>query len=230
MNTTNYVLYAVLPYLAVFIAVGGTIWRFNRDPFSFSSLSSQFLEYRRLFWGSIPWHFGIIIILLTHLIAFLIPGPWRRLLSNIDILTALEIIGLALAVAALTGLFALAWRRLSNARIRVTSSTMDWVLFVVLIAQVGSGFVVALAYRWGADWYMDTSVPWIVSLLKFQPRIEYVTDLPLFVRFHLLLGFGVIGVFPFTRLVHIISFPFRYLSRPLQVVIWNQKRKFSKPE
>lgn len=225
MNSLNFVLFAAFPYLAVFIAVGATIWRFNRDRFSFSSISSQFLENRRLFWGSIPWHFGIIIILLAHLIAFLFPGPWRRLLSNIHILTTLEVIGLALAVFAIVGILTLTWRRLTNPRVRATSSVMDWVLLPILIVQVVIGFWVALNYRWGADWYMDTSVPWIGSLLTFQPKIEYVVDLPFIAKLHMLLGFGIIGLFPFTRLVHIISFPLRYLWRPLQVVIWNRRMR-----
>lgn len=223
MNSLNFVLFIALPYLALFIAVGGTVWRFNRDRFSFSSISSQFLENRKLFWGSVPWHFGILIILLAHLIAFLFPGPWRRLLSNIHILATLEVIGLALAVSALIGILGLAWRRLTHPRVRATSSIMDWVLLPLLITQVGAGLWVALNYRWGADWYMDTSVPWIVSLLAFQPRIEYVADLPFIVKFHMLLGFGIIGLLPFTRLVHIISFPLRYLWRPIQVVIWDRR-------
>jgi nitrate reductase gamma subunit len=62
----------------------------------------------------------------------------------------------------------------------------------------------------------------IGSLFTFQPKIEYVVDLPFIAKLHMLLGFGIIGLFPFTRLVHIISFPLRYLWRPLQVVIWNR--------
>ncbi len=225
MNSLNFVLFIAFPYLALFIAVGGTAWRFSRDRFSFSSISSQFLENRRLFWGSVPWHYGILIILLAHLIAFLFPGPWRRLISNINILTILEVIGMALAVFAVAGILGLAWRRLTHVRVRATSSVMDWVLLPVLIVQVIVGLWVALNYRWGADWYMDTAVPWIDSLLILQPRIEYVVDLPFIVKFHMLLGFGIIGLFPLTRLVHIISFPLRYLWRPIQVVIWDRRMR-----
>lgn len=223
MNSLNLVLFVVFPYLAVILCVGGSIWRFKRDRFSFSSMSSQFLENRQLFWGSIAWHYGIVIILLAHLIAFLFPGRWGQLISNINILTTLELIGLGLAVAAIAGLLALIWRRLSNARVRATSSVMDSVLLAVLITQVALGFWVALAYRWGADWYMHTSVPWIVSLLKLQPEIKHVVNLPFWVQFHMLLGFGIIGLFPFTRLVHVITVPLGYLWRPLQVVIWNRR-------
>lgn len=225
MSPVDYVLFAVLPYTAVFIAVVGGIYRFVINPFSYSSLSSQFLENKKLFWGAVPWHFGILVILLAHLIAFLMPGPWRALLSNIDILYTLEVIGLSLALAALVGILAFAVRRLVNSRILAITSVMDWVLLIALIVQVSFGFYVALYYRWGADWYMDTSVPWIASLLKFNPQLQYVVDLPLAVKFHMLFGFVIIGLFPFTRLVHIVALPIQYLWRPLQVVIWNKRTK-----
>ena len=57
----NTILYAVIPYLAVAIAVVGGIWRYRTDRFSYSSQSSQFLESRTLFWGSVAWHYGILL-------------------------------------------------------------------------------------------------------------------------------------------------------------------------
>ena len=40
----NTILYAVIPYLAVAIAVVGGVWRYRTDKFSYSSQSSQSLE------------------------------------------------------------------------------------------------------------------------------------------------------------------------------------------
>ncbi len=71
--TIDQFLYGVFPYVALILAIVGTIWRYFSDRFSYSSLSSQFLENRQLFWGSVPWHYGILIILAGHLIGFLIP-------------------------------------------------------------------------------------------------------------------------------------------------------------
>ena len=68
------VLFAAFPYVAVVLAVVVAIYRYSSDRYSYSSFSSQFLENRTLFWGSVPWHFGIIIILLAHVAALLIPG------------------------------------------------------------------------------------------------------------------------------------------------------------
>jgi len=76
---TDYIFFAVFPYVALAVAVGGGVYRYANAQFSFSSLSSQFLENRALFWGSVAWHYGIVLILLAHLAALLFPGSWGRL-------------------------------------------------------------------------------------------------------------------------------------------------------
>ena len=85
------------------------------------------------------------------------------------------------------------------------------------------GLWIALFYRWGSEWYLHTAVPWLVSLALFNPKIEYVTALPWIVKLHILGAFTIIALFPFTRLVHLISVPLSYLWRPYQVVIWNRR-------
>lgn len=216
------VLFAAFPYVAVVLAVVVGIYRYFNDRFSYSSFSSQFLENRTLFWGSVPWHYGIILILLAHLAGLLVPGVWARLIAAPVRLYTLEIIGLALALAALAGLVLLIIRRLRNPRIFTVTSTMDWVLLAVLLAQVALGFWVALFFRWGSDWYLHTAVPWIISLAKLNPQTQFVTALPWVVKLHMLGGFVLIALFPFTRLVHVVAFPVAYLWRPYQVVIWNK--------
>ncbi|MBI2856112.1 MAG: respiratory nitrate reductase subunit gamma [Chloroflexi bacterium] len=217
------VLFAAFPYVAVALAVSVGIYRYKSDRFSYSSFSSQFLENRTLFWGSVPWHYGIIIVLLAHLIALLAPGFWAGLIAPPARLYTLEVIGMVLAVGALGGLLLLTIRRLLNSRIFAVTSKMDWVLLAVLLTQVALGFWVALFFRWGSDWYLHTAVPWIVSLVKFNPQTQFVTSLPWVVKLHMLGGFVLIALFPFTRLVHVVTFPITYLWRPYQVVIWNRR-------
>ncbi len=219
------VLFAAFPYVAVILAVVVAIYRYSTDRFSYSSFSSQFLENRTLFWGSVPWHFGVIIILLAHLVALLVPGVWANVISEPARLYTLEVIGLALALAALAALVLLFIRRLFNRRIFVVSSTMDWVLLIVLVAQMALGFWVALFFRWGSDWYLHTSVPWLRSLATLDPETQFVTSLPWVVKLHMLGGFVIIALFPFTRLVHLVTFPITYLWRPYQVVIWNRRQR-----
>lgn len=217
------VLFVAFPYAAVLLAVVVGFYRYFNDRFSYSSFSSQFLENRALFWGSVPWHFAVIIILLAHVVAFIFPGAWARLIAEPERLQTLEVIGLALALTAITALVLLIIRRLLNARIFTVTSAMDWVLLGALLAQMVLGFWVALFFRWGSDWYLHTAVPWLESLVTFSPDSQFVTSLPWVVKLHMLGGFVIIALFPFTRLVHLVTFPVTYLWRPYQVVIWNRR-------
>lgn len=219
------VLFETFPYVAVVIAVVGSIVRYRRDRFSYSSQSSQFLGNRALFWGSVSWHYGVLLILLAHLLAFLFPGFWATLIASPDRLYVLEVIGLSLAVVTIFGLAVLIVRRLTNVRVFAVTTVMDWVVLVALMLQIALGFWVALAYRWGSDWYLHTAVPWLRSLIVLDPEIQYVTVLPWVVKLHMLGGFVLLALFPFTRLVHIVTFPITYLWRPYQVVIWNRRAR-----
>jgi len=217
------VLFVAFPYVAVVIAILMGIFRYYSDRFSYSSLSSQFLENRTLFWGSVPWHYGVIFVLTAHLLALVFPKWWGDLLSDQIRLYVLEVTGLALALMAVVGLTLLVVRRITNPRAFAVTSIVDWILLVTLLTQVGLGFWIALVYRWGSDWYLHTAVPWMLSLLVFNPQIQYVTALPWVVKLHMLTGFLIILLFPFTLLVHLVTFPITYLWRPIQVVIWNRR-------
>jgi len=218
-------LFATFPYLAVVLAIAGGVYRYRTDRFSYSTLSSQLLENRALFWGSVPWHYGIVVVLLAHLVGFLMPGMWASITSAPAALYTIEMVGFAFGLAALVGLCVLIVRRFTTERILAVTSPMDGVLLVALLVQVALGIYVSLVYRWGADWYVDTAVPWLISLVSLNPQTQYVSSLPWVVKLHMLTGFVVIALFPFSRLVHLIMFPFWYLWRPYQLVISNRSVK-----
>ena len=215
------ILYVAFPYLAIILAVGVGIYRKLTNPFSYSSLSSQLLENKQLFWGSVPWHYGITLVLLGHLIPWLVPGVARYVLADPIRLVILELLGLALSLFTAFGLIVLIVRRLPGAsRAGAVTSWMDWVLLFFFALQVLSGIGVALFDRWGSLWFLSSVVPWLWSLVRLQPDIAPIVVLPAFIQFHILLGFVLIMLFPFSRLVHIFTIPLKYLRRPYQVVVW----------
>ena len=219
----NTLLFAVVPYLAVAIAIVGGIARYRSDRFSYSSQSSQFLESRALFWGSVFWHYGILAILGAHMLAVMFWDPWSVLVGDPNRLYTLEVVGLALSLLALAGLAVLIVRRLAVRRVTSVTTPMDWILLLVLAVQVVLGVWIALGYRWGSDWYVYTVVPWLHSLVKLNPQVEYVVNLPAIVKAHAVLGFALVALFPFTRLVHVVTYPVAYLWRSYQVVVWNRR-------
>jgi nitrate reductase gamma subunit len=215
--------FVIFPYVAVIVAIVVGLYRYFTDQFSYSSISSQFLENRTLFWGSVSWHYGIVLILFMHVSNAAIPNLFAAFNRDLLLLPALEIIGLALAVFTFVGLIILLIRRIVNSRIRAVTSIMDWVLIVDLLLQVAAGVYIAFFYRWGSLWYIYTAAPWLSSLATLDPRFDIIAPLPWIVRFHAVNAFVVIALFPFTRLVHIFTMPISYLWRPYQVVIWNRR-------
>ena len=218
------VLFVAFPYVAVILAVIVGVYRYFSDRFSYSSLSSQFLENRQLFWSSVPWHYGILFILIAHLLAAVFPSAWAALIGSPIRLYVLEITGWALALMTIVGVILFIVRRLGGPRLLAVTSWVDWLLLVSLLVQVVLGFWVAFFYRWGAAWYVRTAAPWLISLSTLRPQPAYVAALPLIPKLHMLGGFFIIGLFPFTRLVHLVTVPITYLWRPYLVVIWNRRR------
>lgn len=215
------ILFVVLPYLALVLAVGVAAHRFYTRPISYSSLSSQLLESRKLYWGSVLWHWGIVPILLAHLLAALFPGAAQAILGDPVRLLVLECTGIGLGLFALVGLVILIARRMGQRALpRFVTSRMDGLVLALLLIQVTSGVGVALFNRWGGLWYLHTAVPWLWSLVRLDPDKSRVAALPGLVQFHFVVGFIIILVFPFSRLVHLIKLPLHYLWRPYQKVVW----------
>jgi nitrate reductase gamma subunit len=217
------IFFVIFPYIATATAVGATIYRSIYRLFTISSMSSQLLERKKLYWGSVSFHYGIVLVLLGHLLALLLPQS-LRLWNAIPVrLYLLELTGLALGIWALVGLVILVWRRLSEKRLRVISTPMDIIVLVLLLVSTLTGVLVATLYRFGITWFTAIFTPYLLSLLTLQPNLALVSPLPWLVKLHVLNFFVLLAVFPFSRLVHIIAYPLSYLFRPWQLVIWNRK-------
>ena len=217
-------LFGVFPYVATAVMIVGLIWRYRTNQFSYSSVSSQFLENKKLFWGSVPWHYGIILVLLAHLVGVVLPEQVKAINGVPVRLYILEGTALALSIALLVGLAILIFRRFVSSSVRVTTSVMDWVLLAVLLAQVVTGILTAILYRWGSAWSVQTATPYFWSLFTLSPKVEYMTALPLISKLHSINFFILVALFPFSRLVHMLSVPLAYLWRPYQIVMWHRRQ------
>ncbi|MDP6529616.1 MAG: respiratory nitrate reductase subunit gamma [Gemmatimonadota bacterium] len=225
MNSLNGFLFIGLPYLTMALFLAGTIFRYRQTGFRVSSLSSQFLEGQRLFWGSVPFHWGILALFVGHLWAFFLPEQMLLWNSHPVRLLALEVTGAAFGLSVLFGLVFLLVRRLGNPRVRMVTNRMDLTIEILLIAQVILGCWTAIGYRWGSSWFAADLTPYLRSLFLLRPDISAVVELPLIVKLHMIGAFLITGLFPFTRLVHLLVAPFHYIWRPYQRVIWNWDRK-----
>jgi nitrate reductase gamma subunit len=218
-------LFGVLPYLAVVVFLLVTIQRYRQQKFSYSSLSSQLLENRQHFWGTVPFHYGILVVLLGHVFAFLLPRtllawngvPWR--------LYVLEGTALAFGLLTLFGLVNVIVRRMVDHKTRRITTASDWILYALLAVQVTTGVLVAYLHGWGSSWFAAALSPWLKSLVTLAPDVSGIATLPWLAKTHVVNAWLLIGFFPFTRLVHVLVVPNPYLWRKTQLVVWNREAR-----
>ncbi len=221
----NTLFFVIFPYVALFTATIVTIYRAIYRPFSISSLSSQLLERQKLFWGSIPFHWGITIILTGHLLAIFVPQSIVLWNAEPLRLYLLELSGIGLGLWATVGMFVLLWRRVSTGRIRSVSTPMDYVAILMLLVSLVTGVIIASYYRWGSYWFTGIFTPYIWSILTFRPNAVPLIPLPFTIKLHVVSFFALTMAFAFSRLVHIIAWPLGYLLRPWQIVTWLRKAR-----
>jgi len=166
----NTIIFVVAPYVAIVLAVGGTMYRTRKEEFSVSSLSTQLLENKKLFWGSFSFHWGIMALLTAHFLFLIMPVVFDLWNGSQIRLYLLEITGFALAGWALGGIIILIYRRLTSRRVQVVTSKMDVVILILVLTQIITGMWIALGYRFGSFWGTSVFVPYVWSLITLRPR------------------------------------------------------------
>lgn len=224
----NAFLFGIYPYICLTVLALGSIVRYDREPYSWRSGSSQLLRRRQLIVGSVLFHVGILIVFFGHLVGLLTPIAFFDALGvshGFKQVMAIVVGGVA-GVVALVGASLLAHRRLFDPRIRATSSFGDTAILLLLYAQLVLGLltiIVSLGHLDGAE--MVRFMAWAQGIFSFDMGAWiYVADAhPLF-KLHLVLGLTIFLLFPFTRLVHMLSVPLRYLWRPGYQVVRSAPR------
>jgi nitrate reductase gamma subunit len=226
----NTLLFGIYPYIALAVLALGSIIRYDREPYTWRSGSSQLLRRRQLIWGSVMFHVGVLIVFFGHLVGLLTP------------IAVFDFIGIghgakqimAIVVGGVSGLLALAGatlllhRRLADARIRATSTFADIGILILLYVQLVLGLAtipLSLGHLDGGE--MVKFMAWAQGIFTFDTGAAYyIADAHPVFKLHLFLGLTIFLLFPFTRLVHMLSAPVRYLWRPgYQVVRSRQKAR-----
>ena len=217
--------FGAFPYVAFAIFILGSIYRYTKRGYKVSSLSSQFLEGKKLFWGSQPFHWGLLVLFFGHLIAFLFPSAVIAWNGEPVRLLILEISSFAFALLALLGLVLLIKRRLSTGTLLVVTNKMDLVVYSILLTQIISGIGVAFFVRWGSSWFAAVWTPYLRSIFSFDPDLGAIFQAPILIQIHIISAFVLIAIIPFTRFMHFLVAPIDYIWRKYQLVIWNWNRK-----
>jgi nitrate reductase gamma subunit len=213
----NFILFGVYPYLCLVVLAVGSVLRFDREQYTWRSGSSQLLRRRQLVLGSNLFHIGILIIFGGHLVGLLTP-IWvfgaLGISHGFKQVMAMTVGGIA-GVFCLAGALLLLHRRLFDPRVRNNSSFADTAILIILTVQLCLGLAtitVSAKHLDGGE--MVKFMRWAQGIFTFQAgTAEVVRDVSPIFKAHLMLGMTILLVFPFTRLVHMLSAPVWYLNR-----------------
>ncbi|GAA0537332.1 MULTISPECIES: respiratory nitrate reductase subunit gamma [Rheinheimera] len=223
MAHLNMFAFGIYPYIAIAIMVIGSWIRYDREQYTWKTSSSQLLEKKQLRLGSIPFHIGILGIFLGHFFGLLMPKEIWHLLGITAQMKQMIAVGAGglFGLICFFGLTVLIKRRLGNPRIRATSNTMDIVILLLLYAQLILGLLsitVSLGHMDGAE--MLKLMAWAQNTVTFNSvaAVEAISNVHWIFKMHVFLGMTLFVVFPFSRLVHMLSVPVQYVRRQHQIV------------
>jgi len=222
LNWLQIFLFGVYPYIALAIAIVGTWVRFDLSQYSWKTGSSQMLRTKNMRWASNLFHVGIIVVLLGHLFGMLTPHfLYESFISAGRKQVVAVVVGGIAGVFCWIGMVMLMWRRFTDDRISNTSNFSDKLVLVLLFIQLNLGLMsifTSVQHLDGltmmnlAGWAQDIT---ILRPVQAAARIEQAD---LIYQLHMALGITLVMIFPFTRLIHIISAPVWYLGRRYQIV------------
>ena len=212
-------LWVVLPYVTIAVLVVGSIWRYRYDKFGWTTRSSQLYESRLLRLASPLFHFGILVVIIGHLIGLVIPESWTSALGLSETgyhIQAVTLGGIA-GICTLVGVSLLIYRRRTTGPVFMATTKNDKTMYVVLVAAIVAGLsttllgsgVVGTSHN-----YRETVSPWFRSIFILQPDEESMSEAPFAFQLHTVIGMVLFALWPFTRLVHAFSAPVAYLFRP----------------
>jgi nitrate reductase gamma subunit len=226
MLTNSYVntlLFAVYPYISLVVLLIGSLIRFDREPYTWKSDSSQMLRKRELRLGSNLFHYGVIVVILGHFAGFLAPHwavDWA--LTPVAHQLLAMIVGGIAGLLAIVGLTILIHRRLADPRIRLNSRKWDIAITLMLWLQLLLGLLTVPLSAFHMDGELfETLTSYVKGIVTLDSgAAALMLHVPLTYKLHILLGFTLFLVSPFTRMIHIWSGAgaLAYLFRPYQIV------------
>jgi len=222
MDYLNTLLFGYYPYVAISVFFIASLARYDRDQYTWRTGSSQLLRAKDLRVGSNWFHVGILLLFVGHFVGLLTPPDVYHALGVST--TAKQLLavvaGGVFGGVCLRGIIILIRRRLTDARIRATSSRMDIFILLLIGAQLVLGLLtlpISLYHYDGANMLLLSE--WAQRIVTFRSgAADQISDIGFIFKLHLFLGQTLFLVFPFSRLVHVWSVPLGYITRPYQVV------------
>jgi nitrate reductase gamma subunit len=222
MSYLNTLVFGYYPYVAMSVFIIGSIARYDRDQYTWRTGSSQLLRAKELRLGSNLFHIGILLLFVGHFVGLLTPPAVYHglgLSTSAKQILAVVAGGIFGGICA-KGIYILIRRRLTDARIRATSSRMDIFILLLIGVQLALGLLtlpISIYHSDGSNMLLLSE--WAQRIVTFRSgAADQITGIGIIFKLHLFFGMTIFLVFPFSRLVHVWSVPLGYITRPYQVV------------
>ena len=208
-------IYGILPYIALTVFLAGTILRYVYFERNWTTKSSEFLSKSDIRYSNNIFHAGLIMAFGGHVIGLCIPESWTLSIGMTNEVYHFVSLagGLPAAILIIIGYILLMKRRFTNPYLRANTSRMDIVLYILLGITLLTGCSSTVYNTVNHFDYRQFISPWFRSLWMLSPDIELMEHIPMIFKIHMVSWQLLAIVFPFTRLVHCLSFPFTYLHR-----------------
>jgi nitrate reductase gamma subunit len=213
-------LWVAVPYACLAVFAVGHFWRYRYDKFGWTTRSSQLYEHRLLRLGSPLFHFGILFVLLGHVMGLGVPKSWTEAVGISEgAYHAMAVgIGTIAGVCTVVGMAILIYRRRTVGPVFSATTKMDKTMYLVLAVVIGLGLLnTAVANLLDEYDYREGVSVWFRGIFRLNPQPELMAAAPIGFQLHALAAFGLFALWPFTRLVHVFSAPLGYLWRPYVV-------------
>ncbi|HMT47356.1 MAG TPA: respiratory nitrate reductase subunit gamma, partial [Novosphingobium sp.] len=168
--------------------------------------------------GSVLFHLGVLMIFAGHVVGLLTPiAVFDALGVSHGAKQLLAIVAGGFAgVLGITGATLLIHRRFFDPRVRAASNFSDNLVILLLWAQLALGLATipfSLQHLDGHE--MVKFMNWAQGVFTFRAgAADQIADVAPVFKLHLFMGLTILLLFPFTRLVHMLSAPVRYIWRP----------------
>lgn len=223
----HHLLFGIYPYIALAVLAVGSVIRYDREPYSWRAGSSQLLRRKQLIVGSVLFHLGVLMIFAGHVVGLLTPiAVFDALGISHGAKQLLAIVAGGFAgVLGIVGATLLIHRRFFDPRIRAASSFADNMIILLLWAQLALGLAtIPLSMQHLDGHEMVKFMNWAQGIFTFRDgAADQIADVALVFKLHLFMGLTILFLFPFTRLVHMLSAPVRYVWRPGYQVVRSRK-------
>ena len=207
----NELLWAVFPYVSLTLFFVVPFIRFVFRPYGLTTRASSMFNRDVLGLASLLLHWGIILVFVGHVIGLI--GGILGLSGWISLFFWLGLVG---GVFAIVGSAIALIRRHMVPEVRALSQLDDYLVHYFLISIIGIALYQSVVDQiWGVAY---AGSAWFASLFRFQPEPELIAGAGLLSKIHIFLGFAFAAYFPFTKLIHVWTYPVNYFVRPYQVM------------